>query len=399
MEPVSLPSTEDMDRPEEEDFDIFDLSPDEDSTDQYSNSFADESKGRPRTPALVATHFLEDWHEWDTLSRRWVRYYGADEADILFGQDRELLRKPCSQCATQLESDDRYPRAFDSMMRSQADRPSLSEMEVDDAILFAVQLCRWNRIAQNLYRDQADRPPKWLANDQEEVLEEISDLFVSSSEAARQLRAYRHATLSASWLIRGSSYDPSQEPLIDRLYRRIDSLQAESSTPVLPWHRSEIRFGEDNQVSHALERITETVREMGINHFAEDVRSPDFQPGSATPVGIDSMCLITGDPSKNQPARLGLAIGDGIGPRSSGQPESRAPKSAFNELLQRVKRWLIRYGEPGTLVLIITDTWDRHQFAIKHLPDFKAWRDRGVFSTFAIPAPHGASLSFLDAGM
>lgn len=384
-------------------------------------SLSDEEERRIR-PAFLATYFLQKWFEWEVVSRRWIRFSGASSRDqFLYSVSPEVLDR-AGKLVDWLAGTPGYLEAYSKSMRPGGELDLNSE-DGDSAVSQIIQFGEHDRLVRGLRsrrRLRVDQPPKvyrklieFFDSSAERVVELLPNLLRQSEVARRQLRAYKYSTLNLSWLRRDRNGEENTGGhLIGRVYDKMEIVERSAPSQIYdPYF-----FYDDQELFETLVRIHQTVREIGLRRLVQTVTDKDFQSGPETPVVDRTVEVIGGrergptDIEKNEDEDPDLCIALSISdeyypgrPFANGDRGSRNTGSKFrgrqrdlNRMLDRTQEWLVRYGSPGTAVLIITDLWAPKQFASQYGSVFEAWGDQGISTVIAVPNADGNALSFVD---
>lgn len=397
--------------------------------------------GTRRTPVLLATHFLEDWYEWQVLSYRFAYFFGKEVSDVLPGPSARL-KESVSEQVDVLAASEEFLEALRASAPTGAEQylagdllADLQEVgsgetendaenpdrkDVKDVVSSVARFGEYDRFLRGLSGKtrQHDQRPEWLHTlvlnldrVEEALIDLVLGLMRKSDAAATQLRAYRYSSLSLSWLISRNEkvfadLFGGHLPFISRLYRRID--QAEEKQRTVASTRAE-----ESQAKSVLRRVARTVEEIGLDHFVQSIENHDFYRGKNTLFAGQSAQIIT---SREEAASdnhidadicVGLAISDDFYPGPPSNRNTRREKRRskrleqrlldLDQVLKQVKEWIAEYGPDGKTVLIITDLWAPEEFADRHAQIFEAWGNRGAEVFVTVPNHNGTSLSVVDS--
>lgn len=377
-----------------------------DATSKSPQNLSD-SRRRRRTPVLLATHFLEKWFEWKSLSRRLSRFLGVDERDSLLTRLNPGRVDRVEILTERLAVNEGFLSAYRDTLLPQP----LPQQEVgaEDLVMSFTQLGEHDRLLRGLIQygqeRSADLEVLWsslkeLTGTADRILNRLSTSNPESETVGRQLRAYRYSTLSISWLLEAEESEGEEDqvgpPLLDQVYGGLDKAgitsaelerYVESDTPgKRPEYQEYWRLA-----MFVIPRLFQTVSEIGLKRSIETITDEDFQGGSDTPLKEKSHFVITpeqeADPDKMGDASVCIALSRG-----------KQKVSDFERVVARVKLWLARYGRGEQIVLIIADLQDTRRLKIQRRSIFQAWHDRGVGFFVAVPNADGTKLSLVSAG-
>lgn len=373
-------------------------------------------------PAFLATYFLKRWFEWEEVSRRWVRFFGASgRGQLLHSISPEVLNR-ADRLVDRLAGTTGYLKAYSNSMRPQGE-PDLDLEDGDSAVSRIIQFGEHDRLVRGLRtrrRLREDQPPevyskliKFFDSSAGQIIDLLPNLLRQSEAARRQLRAYKYSTLNLSWLRRDRNDEENTgRHLIGRIYDTAERIGRRVPSQIHAPHF----FFDDQKLFETLVQIHDTVREIGLGRLIQTLTDKDFQSGPETPVAdltvevmggrrqgltdVESegnedtdLCIVLSISDEYYP---GPPLADGNRTDRNAASRLRGRQENLDRMLDRANEWLIRYGSTGTAVLVVTDLWAPKQFENQYKSLFEAWGDQGISTIFAVPNADGNALSFVD---
>jgi len=326
---------------------------------------------------FLAEYFLSSWVNWRARVTRYQKYFGQPPS--VLPSSWRSLRQDCQEFAEHLWSKDKLDERLAEAWRTNGDRKTESELR-DAAGLFHEIIASHHRLS--ICPPAVGSETRWRSaiDAATTVDREVRTRFDSASPIIQRhvrwhLSQFRRNTFDVSWL----------EP--DRWKQPTSAYEyAARACPNKPGWLAEAKtdlnsqFAERDEIVRSLDRIATATAELGFYNFAEDIASDEMKHGQDSPVGTDSVQIVSHPSRTSVQADFMLAI--------SRQPEN----SDSHAVLQWCIEQLHGRSSPS-FVVYFTDSWNAPRFERQVLPDLQRVYDRGNRFLFLLVGSPDTSVS------